>query len=71
MKTIVLAIVAGAGTLLVTSLQASAMPVNGAAIAHIGQQVDPVLNAARKKTKRCLPDQKRDRFGYCIPNANL
>jgi hypothetical protein len=71
MRTIVLAMVAGAGILLVTSLEASAIPANGPAIANIGQQVDAVINAARKKTKRCRADSKRDRFGYCIPNANL
>jgi hypothetical protein len=37
MKTIVLAIVAGAGILLITSLQASATPANGAAIAERAQ----------------------------------
>jgi hypothetical protein len=68
MKTIVLAIVAGAGILLITSLQASATPANGAAIAAIGQQVDPVVNVARKR--RCRPDYTRNRNGYCRFNTH-
>ena len=72
MKSIVLAMVAGAGMLLATSLGASATPANGAAIANIGQQVDAVINVAKKKAKgRCPADQKRDRAGYCVPNQNL
>jgi hypothetical protein len=71
MKTIVLAMIAGAGILSVASLQASAAPANGAAIANMGQQVDTVINVAKKKKGRCPPDQKRDRAGYCVPNANL
>jgi len=72
MKTIVVAMLAGAGILLVPALQASAAPANGAAIANIGQQVAPVIDVVVKKKKgRCRPDQKRDRFGYCVPNANL
>jgi hypothetical protein len=72
MKTIVLAMIAGAGILSVASLQASATPANGAAIANIGQQVDTVITVAKKKKKGpCPADQKRDRFGYCVPNANL
>jgi hypothetical protein len=73
MKTIVLAMVAGAGMLLATSLGASATPANGAAIANIGQQVDTVINVAKKKKAKgaCPADQKRDRAGYCVPNANL
>jgi hypothetical protein len=69
MKKVVLAVVAGAGILLAASLQASAMPANGAAIANIGPQVDSVINVATKK-KRCRPDYKRDRNGYCRYNTN-
>jgi uncharacterized low-complexity protein len=72
MKTIVLAMIAGAGILSVASLQASAAPASGAAIANIGQQVDTVIVAkSKKKRGRCPADQKRDRAGYCVPNANL
>jgi uncharacterized low-complexity protein len=72
MKSIVLAMIAGAGILSVASLQASATPANGAAIANIGQQVDTVIVAkSKKKRGRCPADQKRDRAGYCVPNANL
>jgi hypothetical protein len=70
MRTVVLTIIAGAGILLIPSVQASATPANGAAIANIGQQVDSVINTAKKR-KRCPADQKRDRHGYCVPNANL
>jgi hypothetical protein len=69
MKTLVLAMVAGAAMLSLSSLQASAAPANGAAIANVGKQVDTVITV--KKRKRCPPDQKRDRSGYCVPNANL
>jgi hypothetical protein len=78
MRTIVLAMVAGVGILLVTSLQASAIPANGAAIVHLGKQVDPLINA--KKTKKaqaqtdtqakpaCAADQTRsNRTGNCAP----
>jgi hypothetical protein len=77
MKTIVVTMLVGAGILLVPALQASAAPANGAAIANIEQQVAPVINVATKKKKKknntgpCPADQKRDRFGYCVPNANL
>jgi hypothetical protein len=70
MKTMVLAMVAGAAMLSLSSLQASAAPANGAAIAKVGQQVDTVI-VVKKKKGRCPADQKRDRFGYCVPNANL
>ncbi len=68
MKIIVSALLAGAGILLVTSLQASATPADGAAIAAIGQQVDTVINVARKR--RCRPDYTRDRNGYCRFNTH-
>jgi hypothetical protein len=70
MKNVVLAVVAGAGILLAASLQASATPASGAAIANIASQVDSVINVARKRRHRCLPDYKRDRNGYCRFNAN-
>ncbi len=71
MKTIVFAMVAGVGTLLVTSLQASATPANGVVIANIGQQIDPVINVANKRKRgRCRPDYTRDRNGYCRFNTN-
>ena len=68
MKIIVSAMLAGAGILLVTSLQASATPADGATIAAIGQQVDTVINVARKR--RCRPDYTRDRNGYCRFNTH-
>jgi hypothetical protein len=70
MKTIVLAMVAGAGTLLITSSQAPATPAEGAAIAIIGQQVNPVTDVATKKRYRCRPDYTRDRNGYCRFNTH-
>jgi hypothetical protein len=70
MKNIVLAMATGAGILLAASMQASAMPANGAAIANIGQQVDSVINVATKKRHRCRPDYKRDRNGYCRFNTD-
>jgi hypothetical protein len=68
MKIIVLAMLAGAAIVLVTSLQAAATPANGAAIATIGQQVDLVIDVARKR--RCRPDYTRDRNGYCRFNTH-
>ena len=51
MRTIALSLVAAAGILSGSSWIASAMPVDGAAIAHIGQQVDPVISVKTKKPK--------------------
>jgi hypothetical protein len=73
MRTFVLVIVAAAGALLVNSLGASAVPVNGAAIARVGQPVDPVINAKKKQAdinakKKCFGSQIRDRYGYCVPS---
>jgi hypothetical protein len=72
MRTFVLAMVAGAGILLGTSLEASAVPANGAAIARVGQQVDTVINARKQADinakKKCFGAQMRDRYGYCVPN---
>ena len=62
MRIFVLAMIAAAGATLVTSLEASAVPANGAAIARIGQQVDSVINVR----KRCFGAQRRDRFGRCF-----
>jgi hypothetical protein len=79
MRTIVAAMVAGVGILLIASLEAAATPADGASIARAGKQLDPVINAATKKRKKaqaqpqtdakpaCAIDQKRDRFGYCVP----
>ena len=65
MRTIVLAVVAGAGILLLPSLEASAAPANGAAIAHAAKQADTIINVR----KRCPGGQRRDSHGYCIPSA--
>jgi hypothetical protein len=54
MRFFVLAMVAAAGVLLIASLEASAVPANGATIARIGQQVDSVINAARTKSATAL-----------------
>jgi hypothetical protein len=71
MKSIVIALAAGAGILLVPALQASAAPANGAAIVNGQQQVDTVITAASKnKNKRCRADFIRDRAGYCVPNPH-
>jgi hypothetical protein len=70
MKSIVIALAAGAGILLVPALQASAAPANGAAIVNGQQQVDSVTNVASKKHKRCRADFIRDRAGYCVPNPH-
>ncbi len=48
MRGFVLATVVGAGILLAASLEASAVPANGAAIAGIGQQVNSVINARKQ-----------------------
>ena len=61
----IVAATAAAGVLLVASLEASAMPANGAAIAHAAQQVDSLITAR----KRCPPGQVRDSHGYCIPSG--
>ncbi len=70
MKSIVIALAAGAGILLVPALQASAAPANGAAIVNGQQQVDSVITAASKKYKRCRADFIHDRAGYCVPNPH-
>jgi hypothetical protein len=61
----IVAATAAAGVFLVTSLQASAMPASGPAIAHAAQQVDSVI-AVRK---RCPSGQVRDSHGYCVPSG--
>jgi hypothetical protein len=70
MKSIVIALAAGAGILLVPALQASAAPANGAAIVNGQQQVESVITTAGKKYKRCRADFIRDRAGYCVPNPH-
>ena len=70
MKSIVIALAAGAGILLVPAIQASAAPANGAAIVNGQHQVDSVITAASKKYKRCRADFIRDRAGYCVPNPH-
>jgi hypothetical protein len=74
MRTILLAIVVVAGIPVVAASQASAMPAEGAAIAGIAQQVDPVISVATKKGKKaqaqakapCPADQERsNRTGNC------
>jgi hypothetical protein len=69
MKSIIIALAAGAGILLVPALQASAAPANGAAIVNGQQQVDSVITVAKKnKTGRCRADFVRSRAGYCVPS---
>jgi hypothetical protein len=71
MKSIVLALAAGTGILMVPAMQASAAPANGAAVVNGQQQVDTVIAAAskRNKTGRCRADFVRDRAGYCVPST--
>jgi hypothetical protein len=70
MKSIVIALAAGAGILLVPALQATAAPANGATIINGQQQVDTVITVAKKnKTGRCRADFVRDRAGYCVPSS--
>jgi hypothetical protein len=49
MKMTLLAIVAASAVSLTLVSHASAIPVNGASIARIGQQIDPAINVATKK----------------------
>ena len=51
MRTLVISLVAAVAILAAGTKAVSAMPANGAAIAHIGQQVDTVLGAKAKKPK--------------------
>jgi hypothetical protein len=76
MRTALLAMVMAAGIPLVAASQAFAIPAAGAAIVGIGQQVDPVINVATKKSKKaqaqakapCPADQERsNRTGACRP----
>ena len=48
MKSIVIALAAGAGILLVPALQATAAPANGAAIVNGQQQVDTVITVGKQ-----------------------
>jgi len=73
MRIFVLAMVAAAGILSVTSVEASAVPANGAAMARIGQQVDSVITTKKEQVdtntkKPCFGSQVRDRYGYCVPS---
>jgi hypothetical protein len=82
MRITILAAMVGFGALSATPLQVLAVPADGASIANIGQQVDPVLNIATKKKKRaqaqsqakpspCAADQTRsNRTGGCIPEKS-
>ena len=74
MRTIVLSIVAAVGLVSLASLAAPAMPADGAAaIARIGQQVDPVIAVKTKKkaTAPCPTDQVRsNRTGFCRPSSS-
>jgi hypothetical protein len=78
MKLTILALFAASAISLTAASYVSAAPVDGAAIARIGQQVDPALNVATKKTKSgsqttaakpaCPADQTRsNRTGQCRP----
>jgi hypothetical protein len=51
MKMILFALVAAAAVPLTLASRASATPVDGAAIARIGHQVDPTIGIATKKKK--------------------
>jgi hypothetical protein len=72
MKMTLLALVAASAASLT---QAAATPVDGAAIARIGHQVDPVINVATKKkkstqtaAKTCPEGQQLSvRTGKCRP----
>jgi hypothetical protein len=80
MRNIVLTIIFGAGILIMPSLKASAIPAEGAAIARVGQQIDPVINVATKKKKKaaqtkakptCANDQvPSTKTGGCIPEKS-
>jgi hypothetical protein len=51
MRTLVISLLAAVAILSAGTIAASAMLANGAAIAHIGQQVDTVLSVKTKKPK--------------------
>jgi hypothetical protein len=75
MKMTLLALVAASAVSLTLASQASATPVDGAAIARIGHQVDPAINVATKKkkssqtaAKTCPEGQElSNRTGKCRP----
>jgi hypothetical protein len=75
MKMILLALVAAAAVPLTLASHASATPVDGAAIARIGHQVDPTISIATKKkkstqtaAKTCPEGQELSvRTGKCRP----
>jgi hypothetical protein len=52
MKITLLALVVASAVSLTLASHASATPADGAAIARIGQQVDPAINVATKKKKK-------------------
>jgi hypothetical protein len=66
MRTFVLAAAVGAGFVLAASLEASAVPANGAAIAHIGQQVESVINVRKQRVDSATTVRKR----HVAPGAN-
>jgi hypothetical protein len=72
MKFTLLAVVAASAVSMTLAPHASAIPADGAAIARIGQQVDPAINIATKKTtsqtaaKSCPEGQQLStRTGKC------
>jgi hypothetical protein len=78
MKITTPALVAALGLSLAVASPASAAPADGAAIARVGRQVDPVISVAAKKVKKsgtqtaakpaCAVDQTRsNRTGNCRP----
>jgi hypothetical protein len=75
MKITLLALVAASALSLSLASHASAAPAGGAAIARIGQQVDPAINVAAKKKKNtqtaaksCPAGQEMSgRTGKCRP----
>jgi hypothetical protein len=72
MKMTLLALVAASIVSLAMASHASATPADGAAIVHLGQQIDPTINVATKKkktaAKSCPEGQElSNRTGKCRP----
>ncbi len=65
MRTIVFAVITGAGILLMPAVEASAAPANGAVIARAAQDTSATITVR----KRCPPGQRHDSHGYCRPSA--
>ena len=73
---IILALVAASGLSLAIASQVSAVPIDGAAIIRMGQQVAPAISVAAKKKSTqtaakppCAVDQTRsNRTGNCRPS---